>query len=108
MISQITAHLLQSNDMLNRFLLFTFLLGLFSGWAVAADWHQWRGPNRDGTWKETGIINHFDVDQLQPVWRVPIGSGYSGPTVAEGRLLLLRGQLPLPGGRRCVRGGRPP
>jgi len=76
--------------MLTKFLLFTFLLvGLFSGWAVADDWHQWRGPNRDGTWRETGIINHFDVDQLQSVWRVPIGSGYSGPTVADKRVYVM-------------------
>ena len=32
---------------------------LFSGTCVKADdWPQWRGPNRDATWKETGILHH--------------------------------------------------
>jgi outer membrane protein assembly factor BamB len=57
----------------------------------ADDWPQWRGPNRDGVWRETGVIEKFDADKLEggqiPIkWRVEIGSGYSGPTVANGRV----------------------
>src|SRR5687768_17007611 len=54
----------------------------------ADDWPQWRGPTRDGVWRETGVIDRFDGDQLQPVWRMPVGAGYSGPTVADGRVYL--------------------
>src|SRR5687767_8888790 len=54
--------------------------------AYAEDWPQWRGPNRDGVWRESGIVDHFDSDRLEPVWRAPLGSGYSGPTVAAGRV----------------------
>ena len=50
------------------------------------DWSQWRGDNRDGVWKETGIVEKFDGEQIPIRWSVPIGSGYSGPTVAEGRV----------------------
>src|SRR5487761_1400799 len=55
---------------------------------VADDWPQWRGPTRDGVWHETGIIEHFDSPQIKPRWRVPISSGYSGPTVADGRVYI--------------------
>jgi hypothetical protein len=26
---------------------------------IAADWPQWRGPNRDGTWTDAGIVSSF-------------------------------------------------
>jgi outer membrane protein assembly factor BamB len=54
--------------------------------ARADDWPQWRGPNRDGVWRETGIVEQFDSEQLPLAWRAPIGAGYSGPTVAEERV----------------------
>ena len=57
------------------------------GRAFGADeWPQWRGPNRDGVWSETGILDEFPSSQIDLRWRVPISSGYSGPTVAGGRV----------------------
>jgi outer membrane protein assembly factor BamB len=50
------------------------------------EWPQWRGPNRDGVWAESGVIDRFDASTIELKWRVPISSGYSGPTVAEGRV----------------------
>lgn len=55
--------------------------------AHADDWPQWRGPNRDGVWRETGIVDKLPA-QLTPVWSVPVASGYSGPTVAGGRVFV--------------------
>lgn len=52
------------------------------------DWPQWRGPNRDGVWSETGLVEKFADAELTPRWRVSIGSGYSGPTVADGRVFV--------------------
>ena len=54
--------------------------------AMADDWPQWRGPTRDGVWRESGLIDKFDGPRLPRVWRVPISSGYSSPTVAKGRV----------------------
>ncbi|MHC4121482.1 MAG: PQQ-binding-like beta-propeller repeat protein [Planctomycetota bacterium] len=51
-----------------------------------ADWPQWRGPNRDGVWPEDGIVERFAQRQLPIRWRAKIGSGYSGPTVADRRV----------------------
>jgi outer membrane protein assembly factor BamB len=53
---------------------------------VADDWPQWRGPKRDGVWRETGIVKNFAKPDLDIVWRQKIGNGYSGPTVADGRV----------------------
>jgi len=52
------------------------------------DWPQWRGPERDGVWRETGLIEKFSEPQLEIVWRKKISSGYSGPTVADGRVFV--------------------
>jgi outer membrane protein assembly factor BamB len=56
--------------------------------AQADEWPQWRGPNRDGLWKETGVVEKFASDKLKLRWEVPITNGYSGPTVADGRVFL--------------------
>ena len=53
----------------------------------ADDWPQWRGADRLGVWAETGIVDQLP-DQLRVAWRVPIGSGYSGPAVADGRVFV--------------------
>jgi outer membrane protein assembly factor BamB len=53
-----------------------------------ADWPQWRGPNRDGVWREKGIVQKFKARQLPIIWRAEIANGYSGPTVADGRVYI--------------------
>jgi len=70
-----------------------FLLVAFAAICVPSargeDWPQWRGANRDGVWHETGLIEKFASSELTPKWRVPIGSGYCGPTVAGGRVYVM-------------------
>ncbi|MBM3964519.1 MAG: dehydrogenase [Planctomycetes bacterium] len=53
------------------------------------DWPQWRGPRRDGTWSETGLVRELPKGQLPYTWSVEIGPGYSGPTVANGRVYVM-------------------
>jgi outer membrane protein assembly factor BamB len=53
---------------------------------LADDWPQWRGPQRDGVWRETGVVENFPSAQLKIKWRAPVSSGYSAPTVANGRV----------------------
>src|SRR5688572_10307097 len=52
--------------------------------AAADDWPQWRGPTRDGVWRETGLVEKFAGPEVPIVWRAKIGPGYSGPTVYQG------------------------
>jgi len=61
-------------------------LFIFSIELLSADWPQWRGPNRDGIWNESGIISEFNSPKLEPVWSSPIGAGYSGPTISDNRV----------------------
>ncbi len=56
--------------------------------AFAEDWTQWAGNGRRGIWSETGILEKFPEEGLKPTWSVPIGSGYSGPVVSEGRVFV--------------------
>jgi len=73
---------------LNKRLAVFLILATFPCLAVADDWPQWRGANRDGVWNETGIIDRFESDQIEIRWRQPIGPGYSGPTVSDGRVFV--------------------
>jgi outer membrane protein assembly factor BamB len=57
--------------------------------ARADDWPQWLGPQRDGVWRETGILERFPTGGPRVRWRVPVGIGYAGPAVAAGRVYLM-------------------
>jgi outer membrane protein assembly factor BamB len=59
----------------------------------ADDWPQWGGPQRDLVWRESGIVESLPAadpatGMLPRVWTAKIGSGYTGPAVAEGRVFV--------------------
>ncbi len=63
------------------------LISLTCGhFAVADDWPQWGGPNRDLVWRESGLVDTLPEGTLPRVWSTPIGEGYAGPAVADGRV----------------------
>jgi outer membrane protein assembly factor BamB len=56
---------------------------------TAADWPQWRGPNRDGISKDTGLLQEWPADGPPLRWKATdIGPGYSSPTVVGGKVYL--------------------
>src|SRR6266404_3501083 len=57
--------------------------------ATADDWPQWMGPQRDGVWRERGVVEKFSSDGPAVVWRTKVNRGYCGPSVADGRIFLL-------------------
>ncbi|MCI0540525.1 MAG: PQQ-binding-like beta-propeller repeat protein, partial [Verrucomicrobiales bacterium] len=61
--------------------------------ARSDDWPQWLGPQRDGVWRETGIIEKFPTNGPAVKWRASIGGGYAGPAVANGRVYIMDRQL---------------
>lgn len=70
-------------------LLMTTLL-LATDSALADDWPQWGGPQRDLVWRETGIVKKLPTSGLLPrAWSIPIGEGYAGPAVAHGRVFVM-------------------
>ncbi len=48
------------------------------------DWSQWMGNDRDGVWKETGIVSEFPAEGPKVMWKAEVGLGYAGPAVAGG------------------------
>ena len=67
---------------------FAFILIVMCGFtnAFGEDWPQWRGVNRDAVLDDTPLLEEFPADELERQWTVPLGAGYSGPTVADGRV----------------------
>jgi outer membrane protein assembly factor BamB len=50
-----------------------------------ADWPQWRGPNRDGTSTETGLLQKWPDGGPKKLWTATgLGGGYSTPSIANG------------------------
>jgi outer membrane protein assembly factor BamB len=58
--------------------------------AQAADWWQWRGPNRDGHSAETGLLQQWPQNGPPQLWRTTgAGTGYSSFSASNGRLYTL-------------------
>ena len=69
------------------------LLVMGASVAGAADWPQWRGPNRDGKSAEKGLLKGFPEGGPKLLWQVTepdiIGTGYGTPAVVKGRLYIV-------------------
>src|SRR5258705_13914190 len=58
--------------------------------ASAADWHQWRGPNRDGVSTETGLLKEWPPGGPRLLWKAAgLGNGYSSLAIAGGRIFTI-------------------
>ena len=68
------------SDSLAALVVSTVLLTL-SGKAGAADWPQWRGPNRDGISSEKGWV----AANPKPLWQANVGTGCSAFSVVGGQ-----------------------
>jgi outer membrane protein assembly factor BamB len=55
----------------------------------AADWPQWRGPNRDGISTEIGWSVSWPKEGLKRVWKAEVGAGYGTVSVSQGRLYVM-------------------
>jgi outer membrane protein assembly factor BamB len=74
---------------ISRLILAAFCLATFLTPALlAVDWPQWLGPNRDGVWRETGLLAQFPKDGLKVRWRTPVSGGFSAPAISGGRVFL--------------------
>jgi outer membrane protein assembly factor BamB len=75
-----------------RLCVFAFLFAV-TAIAVAAgpgDWPQWRGPDRTGISKETGLLQSWPDGGPKLLWKVGgLGGGYSTPSVVDGKIYLM-------------------
>ena len=53
--------------------------------ARADDWPQWRGPDRDGISRETGLLKQWPEGGPKVLWERPLGEGWSTVSEADGR-----------------------
>ncbi len=57
---------------------------------AAANWPQWRGPERDGISKETGLLQQWPAEGPTLLWQVSdLGDGYSTPAIVDDRIYLI-------------------
>lgn len=57
--------------------------------ASAADWPQWRGPNRDGISPETGLLDSWPSKGPPLVWKIQgLGEGFASAAISGTRLFI--------------------
>jgi alcohol dehydrogenase (cytochrome c) len=55
--------------------------------AIADDWPQWQGPNRNAVSGETGLLQEWPEGGPRLAWRIEgLGGGDSAPAVVQGKL----------------------
>jgi outer membrane protein assembly factor BamB len=60
---------------------------LFASTAIATDWPEFRGPNRNGICTETGLLQDWPKNGPPKVWSAKnLGLGYGTPSVASGKI----------------------
>src|SRR5215472_17401110 len=70
---------------------YRLVAALLMGWlampVTAADWPQWRGPERDGLSRETGLLDTWPAGGPPQIWKTQgLGQGYAAFAIARGRL----------------------
>ena len=74
-------------------------LVVLQGQLLAADWTQWRGPNRDGLCTETGLLKQWPEGGPKLLWEISgLGPGFSTVSIKDGTLYTM--------GDREVGGGK--
>ncbi|MBX9677403.1 MAG: PQQ-like beta-propeller repeat protein [Gemmataceae bacterium] len=57
---------------------------------IPGEWPAWRGPNRDGQSKETGLLRSWPKDGPKLLWKINnLGEGYATPSVAQGKVFVV-------------------
>src|SRR5437667_1042472 len=73
----------------------SFLVNFVLLWALpalAADWPQWRGPDRTDISRETGLLKRWPKAGPSLLWTYEeAGVGYSAPALVGDRLYLMGG-----------------
>ena len=57
-------------------------------------WTDFRGPARDGIYREMSVVTDWPATGLKPIWKQPVGGGYASFTVAHGRAFTIEQRGP--------------
>jgi outer membrane protein assembly factor BamB len=72
-------------------MLFLLIVSLVQIISFAQEIPQWRGPQRDGIYRDTGLLREWPKDGPQKIWSCSgIGKGYSS-AVTNGRMVYVTG-----------------
>ena len=73
---------------MNRIIHFaSFVVTLTS--TLADDWSSWLGPTADSVFHESGTVTEIPAGGLKAIWEAPVHMGYSGPSVADGKVFFM-------------------
>ena len=59
---------------------------LVTGPVFASDWPQYLGPDRNAVSSEKGLLRSWPAGGPKVLWTIPLGEGYGGPAVSEGKV----------------------
>ncbi len=62
--------------------------------AATTYWTDFRGPKRDGQYRERPILTNWPADGLKPIWKQPVGGGYASFVIAGGRAFTIEQRGP--------------
>jgi outer membrane protein assembly factor BamB len=54
----------------------------------ASDWPQYLGPDRNAVSSEKGLMRSWPADGPKVLWTVPLGEGFGGPAISEGKVYI--------------------
>ena len=74
---------------MQRLSVFSLLLCLTAGSAIAADWPAWRGVNDDGVSPDQNLPAEWSADGKNLLWKAPVGSRAT-PIVTKGKVCVIR------------------
>jgi outer membrane protein assembly factor BamB len=57
-------------------------------------WTDFRGPFRDGHYRERPILTQWPAGGLTPIWKQPVGGGYASFVIARGRAFTIEQRGP--------------
>lgn len=68
----------------------TLIVGAGVPSALGGTWPGFRGPARDGVAHDAaGLLRAWPPEGPKVLWRTPVGEGYAGPAVRQGRVYLI-------------------
>jgi outer membrane protein assembly factor BamB len=70
-----------------RAIVLLFLL-LITNHVIASDWPQYLGHDRNSVSNEKGLFRSWPADGPKVLWTVPLGEGFGGPAVSEGKVYI--------------------
>ena len=73
---------------ITRVILAALLLTILPARAADTDWPQFLGPNRNNVYSGNDLADAWPADGPKTLWSKDVGSGWSGPVVSGGKLIL--------------------